>query len=50
MRRLGVSISRRESVLVETNPWSAQYLETKRERMGHALPPMPPGRHSAVRR
>ncbi|HHH11283.1 MAG TPA: GTP cyclohydrolase II, partial [Sorangium sp.] len=38
LRRLGVDIRRRQAVLVETNRWSAQYLETKRLRMGHALP------------
>ncbi len=35
---LGVRIARREPVVVATNPFSADYLETKRQRMGHALP------------
>ena len=37
---LGVEVSGREPVLVSTNPWSASYLETKLQRMGHALPKM----------
>ena len=38
LRDLGVEVSGLERVLVLTNPWSASYLETKRERMGHAVP------------
>lgn len=38
LRALGVKIDDREPVLVSTNEWSAGYLETKRERMGHFLP------------
>ena len=37
---LGVNIARREPVIVSTNEFSADYLETKRARMGHALPNM----------
>jgi len=35
---LGVRVAGRQPVLVETNPHSALYLETKRDRMGHHLP------------
>jgi GTP cyclohydrolase II len=38
LQQLGVTISARDAVLVSTNPWSVDYLETKRQRMGHALP------------
>jgi len=38
LEKLGVIIRSREPVLVSTNRFSAGYLETKRERMGHALP------------
>jgi GTP cyclohydrolase II len=38
LEKLGVTIHSREPVLVSTNRFSASYLETKRERMGHALP------------
>ena len=38
LRELGVDIVGREPVLTPTNEWSAGYLETKRERMGHELP------------
>ena len=41
LRELGVAVSSRQPVLVSTNPWSAGYLETKRQRMGHALPQPP---------
>ncbi len=37
LRQLGVRVQRRE-IVVATNPWSAAYLETKRQRMGHELP------------
>jgi GTP cyclohydrolase II len=42
LRDLGVDIVARDSVVVSTNPWSADYLETKRQRMGHALPALFP--------
>jgi GTP cyclohydrolase II len=38
LEKLGVTIHSREPALVSTNRHSADYLETKRERMGHALP------------
>ena len=38
LERLGVTIHSREPALVSTNRHSADYLETKRERMGHTLP------------
>ena len=38
LRDLGVDVLGREAVVVSTNPWSANYLETKRLRMGHELP------------
>ena len=38
LRDLGVDIVGREPVVTPTNEWSAGYLETKRERMGHELP------------
>jgi GTP cyclohydrolase II len=41
LESLGVKVTRREPVLVGSNPWSADYLETKRQRMGHALPMVP---------
>ena len=37
LRSLGVRVERRELVCA-TNPWSAAYLEAKRDRMGHLLP------------
>lgn len=37
LRSLGVAVDRRE-IVCETNPWSAAYLEAKRDRMGHILP------------
>ncbi len=42
LRELGISIIDREPVIVSTNPFSADYLETKRARMGHALPAVTP--------
>jgi GTP cyclohydrolase II len=36
--KLGVRVVGREPAVVSTNPWSAGYLETKRQRMGHSLP------------
>lgn len=38
MRALDIEITSRLPVLVEANPYSAGYLETKRARMRHALP------------
>ncbi|MEM1030139.1 MAG: GTP cyclohydrolase II [Myxococcota bacterium] len=38
---LGVRVTGREPVIVSTNEHSAGYLETKRARMGHALPAPP---------
>ena len=38
MRALGVEVESRLPVIVPTNPFSAQYLETKRARMRHAVP------------
>jgi GTP cyclohydrolase II len=37
LKRLGVEVVGRIPVLVETNGWSAEYLEAKRQRMGHML-------------
>jgi GTP cyclohydrolase II len=42
LRALGVRVTARVPALVATNPWSAQYLETKRQRMGHELPELVP--------
>jgi GTP cyclohydrolase II len=42
LRALGVSIEGRRGVIVGQNPFSAGYLEAKRLRMGHALPPGSP--------
>ena len=39
---LGVDISAREAVLVSSSPLAAEYLETKRQRMGHTLPAQAP--------
>lgn len=39
---LGVKISGRDSVVVPANPHASHYLETKRLRMGHALPQLAP--------
>jgi len=38
LRALGVQVNGRLPVIVETNPLSASYLETKRARMAHVLP------------
>ncbi len=38
LKELGVVVEARVPTLVSLNPMSAQYLETKRERMGHQLP------------
>ena len=38
LEELGTTITGREPVIVSTNRFSAGYLETKRERMGHELP------------
>jgi GTP cyclohydrolase II len=38
LRDLGVIVTSREPSIVSTNPFSEGYLETKRARMGHALP------------
>src|SRR5882724_5068428 len=38
LRALGVEVVGRVPVLVPTNPFSANYLETKRSRMRHAIP------------
>ena len=40
MRSLGVEVQARIPVIVPTNPFSAPYLETKRARMRHAVPPV----------
>ncbi len=39
LEELGVSVVERISVVVETNAYSEGYLDTKRKRMGHYLPP-----------
>src|SRR5690606_2560946 len=39
---LGVKISGRDSVVGPANPHASHYLETKRLRMGHALPQLAP--------
>lgn len=38
LRDLGVSVTERLPVLIEPNPYSRGYLETKRVRMNHSLP------------
>lgn len=40
LRRLGVEVQERIPVLIEPNPHSRGYLEAKRLRMNHKLPPM----------
>ncbi|MBM4358831.1 MAG: GTP cyclohydrolase II [Deltaproteobacteria bacterium] len=45
LRSLGVKVERRELVC-STNPWSAAYLEAKRDRMGHFLPQALPAEES----
>lgn len=42
LRELGTAINGREPVIVSTNRFSADYLETKRARMGHQLPQSSP--------
>jgi GTP cyclohydrolase II len=42
LAELGVSISSRDSVVVSADPHASHYLETKRLRMGHALPQLAP--------
>lgn len=42
MRELGVKVQSRVPVLVPTNAYSAEYLETKRARMRHAIPESQP--------
>jgi len=42
MRALGIDVASRIPVLVPANPYSAGYLETKRARMRHAIPPSGP--------
>lgn len=44
---LGVRIASRVPTLIAANPFSAPYLETKRLRMGHALPTLLDGTHDA---
>jgi GTP cyclohydrolase II len=41
LSQCGVVITNREPVLVSSTSWSADYLETKRARMGHRLPAVP---------
>lgn len=48
LRSLGVHVERRELVCA-TNPWSAAYLEAKRDRMGHFLPEALPAEESLGR-
>jgi len=38
LRSLGIDVTQRLPSVVATNPYSAAYLETKRERMAHELP------------
>ena len=38
LRALGVDVARRIPVVIEANPFSADYLEVKRRRMQHELP------------
>ncbi|HVK70568.1 MAG TPA: GTP cyclohydrolase II [Polyangium sp.] len=40
LRQLGTRVEAREPSIVETNPFSQGYLEAKRVRMGHSLPPV----------
>ncbi|MBL8605270.1 MAG: GTP cyclohydrolase II [Myxococcales bacterium] len=40
LRALGVDVRARVPVLIKPNPHSLKYLETKRVRMNHTLPPM----------
>ena len=42
LTRLGVALSARDAALVPADPLAAGYLETKRLRMGHALPQLAP--------
>ncbi len=39
MRQLGIAVEKRKPSLVAVNPFSSGYLEAKRLRMGHSLPP-----------
>jgi GTP cyclohydrolase II len=39
LRKLGVRVTGRVPIVVPSNPHSARYLETKRVRMEHDLPP-----------
>jgi GTP cyclohydrolase II len=41
LERLGVEVEGRVPVICTPNPHSAGYLETKRTRMAHHLPPLP---------
>lgn len=43
MRNLGVAVEARKPSLVGANPFSLGYLEAKRQRMGHSLPPLASG-------
>lgn len=38
LQQLGIEVTDRDPVLVDNGPLAADYLETKRQRMGHALP------------
>jgi GTP cyclohydrolase II len=49
LRTLGVEIESRVPSIVGTNPFSASYLEAKRQRMGHTLPDMSTPRASDVK-
>lgn len=40
LRALGVVVTGRLPMVIEANPFSAGYLETKRARMAHELPPL----------
>ncbi|MDI1432957.1 GTP cyclohydrolase II [Polyangium sorediatum] len=40
LRQLGTRVEAREPSIVGTNPFSQGYLEAKRVRMGHSLPPV----------
>lgn len=42
LRALGITVREQIPVLIAPNPYSVNYLETKRLRMNHALPPWTP--------
>ena len=50
LRELGVDIESRVAAFVGANPFSAAYLEAKRDRMGHAIPEIDVGPPPSSRR